>query len=160
MYPKILVPIDGSRAAAKALREALRFARQGTVRLRLIHVLDDSYYPYVAEAAILAQQFHESMRRGADRLIGEAAEQARQAGVEVETAILEPDGRPLSRIISDEAARWSASLIAMGTHGRHGIEHWVLGSVAEGVARITPVPLLLVRDPEDVDRGRTGAERG
>lgn len=45
----------------------------------------------------------------------------------------------------EEAERWGAELIVMGTHGRHGLQHLWLGSVAEGVVRSSPVPVLLVR---------------
>jgi nucleotide-binding universal stress UspA family protein len=48
-------------------------------------------------------------------------------------------------VIVDDAARWQADLVVVGTHGRHGIEHLLLGSVAEAVARTAPGAVLLVR---------------
>jgi nucleotide-binding universal stress UspA family protein len=51
----------------------------------------------------------------------------------------------VSRVIVDDATRWHADLLVVGTHGRHGIEHLLLGSVAEGVARTAPGSVLLVR---------------
>jgi nucleotide-binding universal stress UspA family protein len=51
---------------------------------------------------------------------------------------------PAGEILA-ESARWGADLIVMGTHGRHGLAHLILGSVAEGVLRRATVPVLLVR---------------
>jgi universal stress protein A len=64
------------------------------------------------------------------------------AGVPVETLVLV--GSPFSKII-DTAASQAADLIVMGTHGRTGIRHWMLGSVAERVVRLAPCPVLVTR---------------
>jgi nucleotide-binding universal stress UspA family protein len=63
----------------------------------------------------------------------------------VETELLETAGQRVADRIVEAAKRWEADLIVMGTHGRHGIQHLVLGSVAEAVIRSAPVPVLLVR---------------
>ena len=49
-------------------------------------------------------------------------------------------------MIAAEAKAWPADLIVIGTHGRRGVDHLLMGSVAEGVVRISPVPVLLIRD--------------
>jgi nucleotide-binding universal stress UspA family protein len=59
--------------------------------------------------------------------------------------LLESDAKRLSSLIVEEAQRWGADLIVVGTHGRRGLEGIWLGSVAEGVARTAPVSVLLVR---------------
>ena len=51
----------------------------------------------------------------------------------------------LANVVVAEAARWPADLIVVGTHGRRGLSHVFLGSVAEGIVRSAPVPVLLVR---------------
>ena len=61
--------------------------------------------------------------------------------------MLEEIRRKFSKAIAKEARRWEADLIVMGTHGRIGVARLVLGSVAEGVVHIAPVPVLLVRSP-------------
>jgi nucleotide-binding universal stress UspA family protein len=70
---------------------------------------------------------------------------AQRAGVPTESALLESDARRLSSVIAEEAQRWGADLVVVGTHGRRGLERLILGSVAEGVARTAPVSVLLVR---------------
>jgi nucleotide-binding universal stress UspA family protein len=60
-------------------------------------------------------------------------------------AALEQNGRRVSDVIVDEATRWRADLVVLDTHGRRGIEHLLLGSVAEAVARTAPTSVLLAR---------------
>jgi nucleotide-binding universal stress UspA family protein len=65
--------------------------------------------------------------------------------VEADTLLVDAAGRRIATAIVEEAARWGAELIVMGTHGRHGFEHLILGSVAEGVVRRAVTPVLLIR---------------
>ena len=51
----------------------------------------------------------------------------------------------MEEVIVEEARSWGADLIVMGTHGRRGFEHLVLGSISEGVVRRATVPVLLLR---------------
>ncbi|HET7877050.1 MAG TPA: universal stress protein, partial [Methylomirabilota bacterium] len=74
-----------------------------------------------------------------------AGARAREAGVAVEPALLESDGRRVAAVVVDEARWWEADLIVVGTHGRRGLDRLLLGSVAEGVVRAAPVTVLLVR---------------
>ena len=48
-------------------------------------------------------------------------------------------------LLAAEAKAWPADLIVIGTHGRRGVDHLLMGSVAEGVVRISPVPVMLIR---------------
>lgn len=58
----------------------------------------------------------------------------------------------MSRIIVDGAKQWGADLIVVGTHGRRGLNRLLLGSGAERVLRETPVPVLLVRHPDEKEK--------
>ena len=81
------------------------------------------------------------------RTLREAAALARKAGVNAETGLLEV--QQMNDRIADELARearkWPADLIVVGTHGRRGLSHLFLGSVAETIMRVAPRPVLLVR---------------
>ena len=72
---------------------------------------------------------------------------AKKAGVGAESRLVEVEkyGERVVDAIVDEAKRWRADLIVIGTHGRRGVSHLLLGSVAEGVVRLAPAPVLLVR---------------
>jgi nucleotide-binding universal stress UspA family protein len=66
----------------------------------------------------------------------------------VNTKLLEGFGHDLSSMLLEEAKKFRANLIVMGTHGRKGLMHLIMGSVAEGVVRRSTLPVLLVRDHE------------
>ncbi|RPH35126.1 MAG: universal stress protein, partial [Planctomycetota bacterium] len=88
---------------------------------------------------------------GQDEVTAKAAERFTQAGLEVSR--LTTAGEPASEILDLSVDR-GMDLIAIGTHGRTGLERWALGSVAERVLRSTEVPLLLVHTPATAKRAR------
>jgi nucleotide-binding universal stress UspA family protein len=145
MYQRILVPIDGSATSERALQEAIKLAA-GNSLLRLVHVLEEIYsldaeaYAFVDYPAL-----QEAMRNTGERILAQGAKKVQKSGSPVETALLDVSGERVASVIDGEARRWGADLIVIGTHGRSGLSRLLLGSVAEGVARGTSVPVLLVR---------------
>lgn len=149
MYKNILVPVDGSDTADTALREAIKLARSQSTGLRIINIVDSAIDVWDSEfTPIGLEQIRESARSFARNLLEKAQQLARHEGVEVETKLLEVErpGQRVAKVIVEEARRWPADLIVMGTHGRRGLDHLFLGSVAEGVMRLSPAPVLLVRE--------------
>ena len=148
MYKKILVPVDGSDTANAALQEAIKLARSESTGLRIIHVADSSAAIWDSEfTPIDLEQIRESVRSFARGVLEQAQRTAREAGIEAETRLIEMEtpGQRVAKVIAEHAREWPADLIVIGTHGRRGIDHFLLGSVAEGVMRLSPVPVLLVR---------------
>ncbi len=146
MYARILVPVDGSPCSDAALEHALRLATEQGAEVRIIHVLDvQSLYTYTE--GVYVGGIEEAWRRGSQTIVSAAMGQARRAGVQAEDAVVDAEGRRIPDVIVAESQRAHADLIVMGTHGRHGIDHLLLGSVAEGVVRTTAVPVLLIRRP-------------
>lgn len=145
MYQRILIPVDGSATSERALQEAIKLAA-GKAGLRLVYVIE-AIYPLDAEgyAFIDYAALQDAVRHTGERVLAQAAAQARQSGAPVETALLEAGGERVAAVIADEARQWQADLIVIGTHGRSGLSRLLLGSVAEGVLRGAPVPVLLVR---------------
>jgi nucleotide-binding universal stress UspA family protein len=141
MYDRILVPVDGSPASTAALTEALGFARGQNARVLLVYACEPLQY-ILAEGPI---DLSAEVRRQGELLLSAAAAAAEKAGVTAETSLMEASDRRVPEAIVDEATRWGANLIAMGTHGRRGFAHLLLGSVAEGVLRRATVPVLLLR---------------
>ena len=145
MYQRILVAIDGSRAATRALEEAIRLTREQKAVLCLIHVLE---MPFVLDGVNVDFNALAEERAGPGRvLLAEASAQVRQAGIEPEVVLRSTDGVRIGAVIIAEATQRSADLIVLGTHG-HGLLDTLLGSTTEEVLRSTPVPILLVRGPE------------
>ena len=141
MYKKILVPLDGSTPSATALTEALRFAGTQDARLTLLFVCEGLRY-VLAEAPI---DLTAEIKREGETVLSQAAAEARAAGVGTDAALVEAGDRRVAEAIVEEAERCGADLIAMGTHGRRGVQHLMLGSVAEGVIRRATMPVLLLR---------------
>jgi nucleotide-binding universal stress UspA family protein len=144
MYPRILVAVDGSYTSNLAIYEALQNWQETKAKLHLVHVIDIT--PGV-EGGFNPGTLRRMVREEGNELLKTIADLAGQAGVDADTAMLEEIRRKFSKAIAKEARRWEADLIVMGTHGRIGVARLVLGSVAEGVVHIAPVPVLLVRSP-------------
>ncbi len=153
MYKKILVPIDGSPASTRGLDEAIRLAKDQGAELRLLHVLNEwlTMSPDATGAATGA--ISEGLRVSANLILDEGDARARRAGVTPNTVLLEQIGTAVGAVVLKHAAEWGADLIVCGTHGRRGVRRLVLGSDAEYILRHTPVPLLLVREPEQPEQG-------
>jgi nucleotide-binding universal stress UspA family protein len=148
MFRRILVPVDGSDTANKALVAALQLARDAGGRVRVVHSLDElaylSGYEYGGDVLRMA-------RTEAERVLHEALEIARASGVPADSRMVEIAGRRLGEVIAEEARAWEADLVVVGTHGRRGIERVLLGSGAEQVIRLAPVPVLAVRSQQNPD---------
>jgi nucleotide-binding universal stress UspA family protein len=144
MYRRILVAIDGSYTSNLALQEAFKLAKEAKAKLHLMHVIDVT--PGV-EGGFNPETLRRMVCKEGNELLKTIAELASQAGVDADTEMLEEIRKKFSKAIANEAQRWEADLIVMGTHGRIAIARLVLGSVAEGVLHNAPVPVLLVRGP-------------
>jgi len=148
-YRRILVPIDGSTTSDHALQEAFRLA-DSSARLRLAYVLEE-IFPIDTEGytSLDYSVLQDAVRLTGERALAMALEKARASVAETETALLDTKGRRIADVLNEEAQRWQADLVVIGTHGRSGLNRLLLGSVAEDVARSAPVPVLLVRSPAD-----------
>jgi nucleotide-binding universal stress UspA family protein len=138
----MLVPFDFSPDAEQALAYAIELAQTLQARLTLLHVRDTmSWGVAQAEAMIppsVWQQLETSLAEGME----EPLARVHKAGLQGETAIAE--GVPFQTII-DTARDKGVDLIIMGTRGRTGLTHGLMGSVAEKVVRSAPCPVLVTR---------------
>jgi nucleotide-binding universal stress UspA family protein len=144
VYRHILVPVDGSSTSERALQEALGLARQQTAELELVYVMEDVLF-LENEAYINYEEVRRSARSEGEKTLGQAQAVVQQAGVKAAQRLLEARGERIASVIIEEARRWPADLIVIGTHGRSGFSRILFGSVAEGVVRTAHIPVLLVR---------------
>lgn len=142
MYARVLVPVDGSDPSDCAVTEALSLADAFESTLVFLYAIDVDSVPADTYTADLVERLHEYGRTVVDA----AADRAREAGVAAETVVTE--GAP-NRVIVSAAVAHDVDLVVMGTHGRTGIEHVLLGSVAERVVRKAPVPVLTVHTDDE-----------
>jgi nucleotide-binding universal stress UspA family protein len=138
----ILCPVDFSPGASAATEYAVSLAEKLGARVHLLHV-----YPLPMLAApdgglMVTPEMVTRMSTESERAISEVAARYEGRGVEIETHVR--DGAPYSEILR-RAEQVGADLIVMGTHGRSGIAHLLLGSVAEKVVRSSLIPVLTVR---------------
>lgn len=140
-FETIIAPTDFSDSSRAALEYALDMASPGG-RVVVCHVVDDvpltyGYVGVVLSSAELRSRMAKDAEKELEAFLPDAPE-----GVTVETRILH--GSPYLEVVR-LAAGEGADLVVMGTHGRSGLQHVLLGSVAEKVVRKSPCPVLVVR---------------
>jgi nucleotide-binding universal stress UspA family protein len=144
-YQRILVPVDGSDSALLGAGEAIRLARDQQSKIRFVFVVDESAVGLTLEGFVAFNDIIDALKRAGRDALESASRLARDAGLEPEAEMVEEHAGRVADAIVEEALRWQADLIVMGTHGRRGLQHALIGSEAEGVMHRAPVPLLLVR---------------
>jgi nucleotide-binding universal stress UspA family protein len=149
MFKRILVPIDGSETSSRGLDEALRLARLTGAAVKLIHVLDELASPWGIDGnADYQSQVVPYLKKQAEHIVEEGRARAAQAGIAVDTQLLDCYRLRTADVVLEDADAWKADLIVLGTHGRRGPRRLFLGSDAEQILRGAAVPVLLVRGPE------------
>ena len=135
----ILVPLDGSALAEKALEVALEIAKPAGGKITLFIAAE----PEAAEALYSFAASEEMTRAMAadaylDQVVGRLADQG------VETTKTSSDGTNAAEQIVERAEAEDVTMVVMTSHGRSGIGRWLLGSVADKVARSATVPVVIV----------------
>lgn len=148
MYQRILVPLDGSATSERGLREAIKLATGQQATLFFLHVVDDFRMLVEMTSVRSYDEMLKGLRHYGLEILAKARHAAEEAGVHRESLLREVTNERVAQVIVDQAKQHGCDLIVMGTHGRRGVSHLVLGSDAELVLRESPVPVLLVRGPE------------
>ncbi len=136
MFQRILCPVDFDDNSTEALRLARRLALRDEGKLYVLHVVPPTD-PLVVSAPLVAQQRESDARTGLKR-----TSENELKGVEHETLLRH--GHPAEEVVK-AAQELKADLVVMATHGRRGLSHLVIGSVAEKVVRESTAPVLTVR---------------
>ena len=141
MYKKILVPLDGSELAKKALDHAEKLAETFDSEIILFQVVP--FMPiYGAPELVTPFVVDEKQNEAAEKYLADLAEELKKRGFRA-SAKTKP-GLQVAAEIIDFAKESKADLIVMCTHGRSGITRWVLGSVAHKVLTRAETPILLI----------------
>ena len=142
-FERVLVPLDFSELSDTVLRYGVELTREGGTTV-LLHVLEP--LPLHFESAFGTFVNTEGLmriRENAEKLLEEA-----KATYAERNFVTELKEGKASSLVLDAAKRHGADLIVMGTHGRGGLEHLFLGSVAARVVRRSNCPVLTVREPD------------
>ena len=152
MYSNILVPLDVSELAEKALPHAISLAKNESATLHLVHVftshpsmmvstggLSEDINP--AQAADIGRQLEEANIQQAQSYLDRVASRARGDGVKTETALLE--GSPHEEL-AKYAKENGVGAVVICTHGRGGLQRMLIGSVADKLIRSGEVPVMVI----------------
>lgn len=149
MFKRILVPLDGSELAEKALPYAEALAQKFEAELILVRVLQ-LLLEAIPAGLYTGAAFHQQTvqdKQEAATYLNEVATQARKAGVlPLRRVVL--DGPVISNAITELAGEEKVDLIVMCTHGRSGLSRLMFGSVAGQVLHDAPCPVFLVKAKE------------
>lgn len=144
----ILVPVDYSECSRAALEFAVEIAGKFGANIDVVHVWDRPAYVSRDTKVVHGEVQHSLIDLIRDNAAAEMsafmAETAVPAGVEVKTRLL--SGNPAATVLN-ELHTGKHELLVVGTHGRTGLSHLLLGSVAEKLVRLSPVPVLTVPRP-------------
>jgi nucleotide-binding universal stress UspA family protein len=140
---KILCPIDHSDCSKEALKYAVSFAMKDEAKLLLLHIIDIRSFNEGLDAMSTQIPNEETLEQLRVKLLDCIPEEIRD-DLDVEAIVIQ--GIPFAEIIST-AKEKEIDMIVIGSHGRTGISHMMLGSVSEKVVRKAPCPVLTVRQP-------------
>ena len=149
MYTCILAAIDGSRASQLALDEAVKIARVSGASVVAACVVEQA--PQLVDVSAVYEGENGPSRKAteiATAALAQAEELFKSQGVQGTTRAVDAYGESVASVIVRVAEECEAELIALGTHGRHGVRRALLGSVAESLLRSVELPVLLVRGTE------------
>lgn len=150
MFKRILVPLDGSRRAETAIPVAARLAQAsgGTILLAQVATIPVMYESYGA-ASVLGEMVDTEVQNAEDYLQGVKAFEE-LAGIPVEASVLV--GAPAQTLLA-MASMFRADLIVMTSRGKTSVRRWLLGSVAQKIARHSSIPVLVLRETAAMPAG-------
>jgi nucleotide-binding universal stress UspA family protein len=143
MYDTILVPTDGSVGARVALEHATDLADTYDAAIHSLYVVNPAQGGELGGDGLL-----QALRSEGEKVTEDARTTVEEHGLAAESAV---ETGSVHRVVLDYAAEQDADLIVMGTHGRTGLDRYLLGSVTEKVVRLSDLPVLTVTAPDDED---------
>jgi universal stress protein A len=160
MIKRILVPVDFSVPSLRALDHAVELSRRLEAQLIVLHAMEPVYYPVAGDlygVGVDLGNVYDQIERAARARLTRLAGELRARRVAVRTLLASGSAH---QVILETARKLKADLIVMSTHGRSGLSHVLLGSVAERVLRTAPCPVITVPGrPPRTTSGRAGARR-
>ncbi len=146
MYRTLLVPVDGSPAAAAGLEEAIRLAGAIGARLHLMNIVDDRAFDGDGDGAdATGGDLREVVRERGEAVLRHAQALAAQGGVASATALVRSGGEDLQALVARQAEQSGADLVVLGTHAGQALSRLFMSHDAGHLLNHVAVPVLLVR---------------
>lgn len=147
MFKRLLVPLDGSTLAEKALDYAISLAQHYGARLDLLEVVPIAVWEWEgemrAERPEMVDQVQEKETTEASDYLRRKEADVQAQGLAVNAYVVR--GQSIAEAIIDTCEELECDVIVMSTHGLTGLQRWLIGSVAERVVRHATVPVFLIR---------------
>ena len=149
MYKHLVVAVDGSHTSENALAHAVGLAKVENAQLTVVNVANPAEYMALAPE-FLQHESYEAAALAEGNTVLDAAEQRAQAvlgegKIQRHLLMANKGAREMAQMLVDYAEQQGADLLVLGTHGRSGLMHLLMGSFAETVMRETRLPLLVIR---------------
>ncbi|MFS6938071.1 putative universal stress protein [Neisseria animaloris] len=148
MYKHLVVAVDGSATALNALQHASELARMGSAQLTLVHVANPAEYMALAPEFLQHESYEAAAIAQGNEVLEFAEKSAKEKGVAnvaKHLLVANKGAREMAQDLVDYADEQGADLLVLGTHGRSGLMHLLMGSFAETVMRQSHLPLLVIR---------------
>lgn len=142
MYSKILLPTDGSKHANKAAEHAIWIARESGAEIIALTVMETSSLVGLP-ADDLIIRLREMLEEEASRSLEAVKKLVEESGADIKLTVRTDEGSPAEAILRT-VEKEGVDLVVMGTSGKHGLDRFLLGSVAEKVVRSAGCPVLVV----------------
>lgn len=155
MYKHLVVAIDGSNTSLKALRHAVEIADKSASKITLVNIANPTEYMALAPEFLQEDSYEATALANAESVLSKAEALAKSLGasdIQRHITVSVKGARDMAQQLVDYAGVNKADLLVLGTHGRTGLMHLLMGSFAETVMRQTTLPLLIIRGTdEDVE---------
>lgn len=152
MYKYLVVAVDGSQSALNALKHACALAKLSSAKLMLVHVANPTEYLALSPGFLQEAEYEIAAKEHGSTVLAEAKTFAEAEGAaEVGTHLLVSarGAKEMAYELVAYAHEEGADLLVLGTHGRSGLMHLLMGSFTETVMRQTKLPLLVIRSTEE-----------
>ncbi len=156
MYERILVPLDGSHVGEAALPHVeelvAKLSPQTKAEVTVLQVISSlTHYVIAGEASVQVPYSSKEiaqLKRKAKSYLDKVSDRLKKAGATVHTKVTTGNAAEEILRVAEES---KADLIAMSTHGRHGLSRWAFGSVTDKILRGGVLPVLVVRAPKGTE---------
>lgn len=154
LYKNIAVAVDGSRTSLLALSHAAELAQKANAQLTLVTIASPVEFMSIAPEFLQNQSHEVAAMEQSREILSYAEKVAVEAGVKkVDTHMAVSTGagnsREMAKELVDFCEERNVDLIVLGTHGRTGLMHMLMGSFAETLMRVSTLPLLIIRRPQE-----------
>lgn len=146
-YNNILIGSDGTEASEAAIGHAISIAEAFDASLRVVYVRTGAEPP----PGVKDPGEHPDLKAKRQQALSEPKKRAEKAGIDVTAISIQGTGENTADLLVQFANEEDIDLVVLGTHGRSGLDRWMIGSVAEGVVRNAPVPVVTARPDTSVE---------